>query len=135
MTCFVALHVVSRGSRATGHFIMTVLAAAAIFAETAMGAVDVDVHATNDALATNMSTPVTPTAVRRRDSRRARDVAVISNLWWVKTDTALSGRFMGRLSVRPGAQAVCARANREGACQIPGKRRTAAESNCADNRT
>jgi hypothetical protein len=75
---------------------LTALAAAAVFAETAVGAVGVDVYATNDALATNISTPVTPTAVRRRDSRRARDAAFISNLWCVKIDTILSGRFMGR---------------------------------------
>jgi len=77
-----------------------VACAAVVFAETAVGALDVDVHATNDALATNMSTPVTPTAIRRRDSRRARAVAFISNLWSVKTATA-QAIFMGKVERAP----------------------------------
>jgi hypothetical protein len=80
---------------------LTTLTAAAVFAGTAVGAGEVDVHATNDALATNMSTPVIPTAVRKRDSRRARDVAFISILWRVKTDGALSGDLMGRVEAAP----------------------------------
>ena len=75
---------------------LTALAAAAVFAGTAVRAGDDDVHATNDALAANMSRPVTPTAVRKRDSRRARDVAFISNLRRIKTDGALSGHLKRR---------------------------------------